>query len=133
MTENIKLDSEQLARAVAELADARKADRIVVLDVRAISSITDFFVIASGNSDPHLKAIADEVSVGMKKEHGVTAFSDGGAGSAWVALDYFDVIVHIMREDIRDKYKLESLWGDAPRLDLKLGSASTSKAPVSAS
>ena len=129
MTENIKLDSEQLARAVAELADARKADRIVVLDVRAISSITDFFVIASGNSDPHLKAIADEVLVGMKKEFGINAASDGGAGTAWMALDYFDVIVHVMREDIRDKYKLESLWGDAPRLDLKLAS----KVTVSAS
>lgn len=123
MTEITKLESEQLARIAAELADVKKAENIVVLDVRSVSNITDFFVIASGNSDPHVKAIAEEVATGMKKEHGMNAVSDGGSASTWIVLDYFDVIVHVMREDMRDRYKLESLWGDAPRLELDFSGA----------
>lgn len=100
-----------------ELADNKKAENITVLDMRELSSITDYFVIASGTSEPHLRAIMDEINDGLREDHGVSPHAiDGTLQTAWVVLDFFDVIVHIMRADVRDRYDLESLWGDAPRL-----------------
>jgi ribosome-associated protein len=111
------MDSRKLALACRELADNKKAENIIILDVRKLSSITDFFVIASGTSEPHLRAIVDEIEDQIKENHGVRPNAiDGTFQTAWVVLDYFDVIVHVMRHDVREKYDLETLWGDAPRL-----------------
>jgi ribosome-associated protein len=110
------MDSSKLARLCREFADNKKAENIVILDVRKLSSVTDFFVIASGTSEPHLRAIVEEITGRLREEHGVRARAmDGTVHGAWVVLDYFDVIVHIMRQDIRERYDLEGLWGDAPR------------------
>jgi len=110
------LDSRKLARLCREFADNKKAENIVVLDVRKLSSVTDYFVIASGTSEPHLRAIVDEITSRLREEHGVRPHAmDGTAHGAWVVLDYFDVIVHAMRHDVRERYDLEGLWGDAPR------------------
>lgn len=99
------------------MADDKKAEDIAILDVRKLSSVTDYFVIASGTSEPHLRAIVDEITDRLREEHGVRARAvDGALKTAWVVLDYFDVIVHVMRGDVRDRYDLESLWGDAPRV-----------------
>lgn len=99
------------------MADNKKAENILVLDVRKLSSLTDYFVIASGTSEPHLRAIVDEVTDRIREDHGVRPSAvDGSLKTAWVVLDYFDVIVHVMRGDVRDRYDLESLWGDAPRV-----------------
>jgi ribosome-associated protein len=111
------MDSRKLALLCRELADNKKAEDIVVLDVRKISSVTDFFVIASGTSDPHLRAIVDEIADTLREDHDLTPDGkDGSVHAAWVVLDYFDVMVHVMRSDIRQRYDLEGLWNDAPRV-----------------
>ncbi len=111
------MDSKKLAVLCRELADNKKAENIVVLDVRQLSSVTDYFVIASGTSEPHLRAIVDEITDRLRDEHELRPRAvDGTFQAAWIVLDYFDVIVHIMRQDVRERYDLETLWGDAPRL-----------------
>jgi ribosome-associated protein len=111
------MDSKKLAFLCRDLAENRKAENIVVLDVRAVSSVTDYFVIASGTSEPHLRAITDEITDKLKAEHGLRPRAvDGTLQTAWVVLDFFDVIVHVMRADIRERYNLEGLWGDAPQV-----------------
>jgi ribosome-associated protein len=111
------MDSKKLAMLCRELADNRKAEDILILDVHEISSITDYFVIASGTSEPHLRAISDELHDKLRDEHQVRPRAvDGTLQAGWLVLDFFDVIVHLMRVDVRKHYNLEGLWGDAPRL-----------------
>lgn len=111
------MDSKKLALLCREFADNKKAENIVVLDVRKLSSVTDFFVIASGTSEPHLRAILDEIRDRLREEHDLRPRAvDGNAHTAWAVLDFFDVIVHVMRADVRERYDLESLWGDAPKV-----------------
>ena len=114
------MDSKKLALLCREFADNKKAEDILVLDVRELSSVTDYFVIASGTSEPHLRAIVDEITDRLREEHGVRPRAvDGTVHGAWVVLDFFDVIVHVMRTDARERYDLEGLWGDAARLKSK--------------
>jgi ribosome-associated protein len=111
------MDSKQLALLCREFADNRKAENIVILDVRELSSVTDYFVVASGTSEPHLRAITDEIMTKLRDEHGLRPRAvDGTLQTAWVVMDYFDVIVHVMRADVRERYDLEGLWGDAPQI-----------------
>jgi ribosome-associated protein len=111
------MDSRRLALLCRKLADDKKAENITILDVREVSSVTDYFVIASGTSEPHLRAIMDEVTDRLQEDCGLRPRAiDGTLRAAWVVLDYFDVIVHIMRHDVRERYDLETLWGDAPRV-----------------
>jgi len=119
------MDSRKLALLCRELADNKKGEDIVILDVRELSSVTDYFVIASGTSEPHLRAIVEEIRDHLRDDHHLRPNAvDGNLQTAWVVLDYFDVIVHVMRADVRDHYDLETLWGDAPRVRKK----ATSKA-----
>ena len=109
------MDSRKLAMLCRELADNKKAEDIVILDLRKISSITDYFVICTGTSEPHLRAIVDEIQEHLEEEHQLSPRgTDGSINTSWVVLDYFDVIVHVMRSDVRELYNLEDLWGDAP-------------------
>ncbi|HYE29892.1 MAG TPA: ribosome silencing factor [Methylomirabilota bacterium] len=110
------MDSTKLAELCRELADNRKAEDLIVLDLRKLSSITDYFVLCSGTSEPHLRAIVDEITETLAKDHGLKPRSEGIRSASWVVLDYFDVLVHVMRKDVREHYNLESLWGDAPKL-----------------
>lgn len=111
------MDSRKLATLCRDLAENRKAENVVVLDVRELTAVTDYFVIASGTSEPHLRAIIDEITDHLRDDHAIRARAmDGTLQAAWIALDFFDVIVHVMRADIREKYDLEGLWGDAPRV-----------------
>ena len=111
------MDSKKLALLCRELADNRKGEDLLVLDVREISSITDYFVIASGSSEPHLRAISDEITEKLKHGHDIVPRAlDGSLRGGWIVLDFFDVIVHIMRNDVRQRYDLETLWGDAPQV-----------------
>lgn len=119
------MDAKKLALLCRELADNRKADDIVVLDVRKISSVTDYFVIASGNSEPHLRAISDEIMDKLESEHEVQPRAmDGSVHGGWLVLDFFDVIVHVMRAEVRARFDLEGLWGDAPRVRVRKPKAS---------
>ena len=111
------MDSRKLALLCRELADNKKAEDIVILDVRGLSSVTDYFVIAAGTSEPHLRAIVEEITGRLREAHNVRPRAvDGKLATAWVVLDYFDVIVHVMRPDVRERYDLETLWGDARRV-----------------
>ena len=108
------MDSKKLAKLCRDYADNKKAEDIVILDVRKVSSITDYFVIASGTSEPHLRAINDAITDGLRDEHGIRAnATEGNIRAPWQVLDFFDVIVHVMRADVRKHYDLESLWNDA--------------------
>ena len=111
------MDSKKLAQLCRKLAENKKAENAVILDVRKLSSVTDYFVIVSGGSEPHLRAITNEVTDQLRQEHHLRPRTvEGEATAAWQVLDYFDVIVHVMRADARERYDLESLWGDAPRV-----------------
>jgi ribosome-associated protein len=79
--------------------------------------VTDYFVIASGASAPHLRAIMDEIIDKLRADNDLRPRAvDGTVHAAWLVLEYFDVIVHVMRTDLRERYDLEGLWGDAPRM-----------------
>jgi len=114
------MDSRKLALLCRRMAENRKAEEIVILDVRELSSVTDYFVLASGTSEPHLRAIVEEIADKLREDYDLRPRAvDGTFQAAWVVLDYFDVIVHVMRQDVRDRYDLETLWGDAPRVRLR--------------
>lgn len=111
------MDSRKLAQLCRDLAENRKAEDVVVLDVRKLSSVTDYFVIATGTSEPHLRAIHDEIVDRLRDEKGLRPNSvEGRTDSNWVVVDFVDVLVHVMRKDVRERYDLEGLWGDAPRV-----------------
>jgi ribosome-associated protein len=111
------MDAKKLARKIQDLADAKKAENIVVMDVGGLNSVTDFFVVATGTSEPHVRAIVDEITVKLRETEGLRPRAiDGQIPTAWMVLDYVDVIVHVMRPEVRAKYDLEGLWGDAPRI-----------------
>jgi ribosome-associated protein len=108
------MDSKKLALLCRKLADDKKAEDLVVLDVRKLSSVTDFFVIASGTSQPHLRAITNSIIDSLRDDHELTPARKEGIGATnWAVLDYFDVIVHVMHADARKHYDLEGLWNDA--------------------
>ncbi len=102
-------------RRAAELALERKARDVVVLDLRGISTATDYFVVASGQSDVQVKAVADNVVEELKKEGHRPVHVEGKSGGRWVLVDYIDFVVHVFHPQARDFYQLENLWGDAPR------------------
>jgi ribosome-associated protein len=111
------MDSRKLALLCRALAENKKAEDIAILDVRELSSVTDYFVVASGTSEPHLRAIVDEITDKLRENRHLRPKAvDGTLQAAWIVLDYFDVIVHVMRADVRTRYNLEALWGDAPRV-----------------
>ena len=121
------MDSRRLAHLCRKLADDKKGENIVILDMRKLSSITDYFVVVSVTSEPHLRAVAEEVRDKLREKHGLRPrVVDGSAHSSWLVLDYFDVIVHVMKADVRARYDLETLWGDAPRLS---GATASSTSP----
>ena len=88
------------------------------MDLRKISTFTDFFVICSGTSEPHLKAIAGGIQDQLQEEHGLKPFAvDGHPISQWLVLDYSNVVIHVLHEQKRGYYRLEDLWTGAPRLE----------------
>ena len=124
------MDSKKLALLCQKYADDKKAEDVLALDVRKLSSVADYFVICSGTSEPHLRAISDAITNGLRDEHALRPRAiDGTLQTAWIVMDYFDVIVHVMKADLREKYDLEALWSDAPQL--KVAEAKpTTKAPA---
>ncbi len=122
------IEGVELAEACARAADEKRAEDIVILDLRGISSITDFFVICTGTSLPHLKAVRREVADQMRTKHDVRPRTmDGELESRWVELDFGDVIVHVFHRDMRPVYRLEDLWSDAKRVEFE--STQVSKYP----
>jgi len=112
-------DDESLAKICALAALDKKAEDVVILDMRGISSFTDFFVICSATSEPQLKAIASEIRLQVRdKTHHHPKAEDGFPSSQWIVIDFSDVIVHIFHAEKRDFYRLEDLWNDAPRVEI---------------
>jgi ribosome-associated protein len=109
-------DPAVLARVIADFAADKKAIDIAELDLRGVLGYTDFFVVCSGNTDRQTKAIHDGIHYGLKKDHGLLPRRVEGLGEArWILMDYLDVIVHVFTPDAREFYRLEQLWGEAPR------------------
>ena len=106
----------RLAALVAGYAADVKAIDPIELDLRDVLGYTDYFVILTGNTDRQTKAIHDRIHQGMKKEHGLLPRRvEGLAEARWILMDYLDVIVHIFTPEAREFYRLEQLWGEAPR------------------
>jgi len=107
----------ELARACAQAADEMQAENIRVWDMRGISSLTDYMVVCAGSSMPHLRAILRDVSGLVQQWHGQRPVnSEGKADTRWVVLDYIDVMVHVMHQEMRDYYGLEELWANAKEI-----------------
>lgn len=110
--------SKEKALLVAELAKAKLAEDIVILDMRKVSSITDFFVIASASSTKRCQAIAENIEAGLSEKHKSVSKIEGYREGLWALIDAYDVVAHIFYTDVRKFYNLEDLWGDAPRIKL---------------
>ena len=108
--------SQDHALIAAQGADEAGALDIVVLDMRSLTAVCDYFVICHGRSTIHIRSVADEIEEAMKRHQITRHHREGRAQAAWIVLDYIDVIVHIFTEEARNFYVLERLWGDAPRI-----------------
>ena len=119
---NVPGKPEQLAFICAKTADDHQAAEIITLKLSGLSVIADYFVLCTGNSVPHLSAIADSIAREVRAKMSVRPrVIDGTAASQWTVIDFGSVIVHILSKKMREQYQLESLWGDAPKVDaLKL-------------
>lgn len=108
------LDSLEVARRIVDLASDKQAEDIVLLDIRQISLVADYFVICSGGSERQISAIQRQIEDGLEREARISPRQrEGKPDSGWVLLDYGDVIVHILAEREREYYRLEDLWGAA--------------------
>jgi ribosome-associated protein len=113
-------DSETIARACAAAAVEKKAENLVLLDLRGVSEFTDFFLICSGSSEPQLKAISSSIRESLREKFGQRPHAeDGYPASQWVVIDYGDVICHLFHGEKRGFYDLENLWSDAKRVSLE--------------
>lgn len=113
--------SEPLARRLAELADSKKAEEIVALDMRDLVSYTDFLVICTARNERQAKAVVDEVRLQVKHEMGLLPSGvDAGVDAGWAVLDYLDCLLHVFTAEARQRFQLEDLWREAPRLELDL-------------
>lgn len=110
--------SELLAQRAAELSLEKKCEEVVILDVRGLTSVTDFFVIATADSERKAKAAYEHIVDELKHDDERPLHIEGADSLHWILLDYIDVVVHIFMPDERKFYDLESLWGDAPRQNL---------------
>ncbi len=100
-------------KAKSILLDYKGAD-VVILDLRELSGVTDYFILVTGNNVPHIKALAECVEVALKKAHVRCFRVSGKPESEWIAMDYLDFVIHIFSPERRAYYALEQLWSDAP-------------------
>ena len=110
--------SKEKALLVAELAKAKLAEDVVILDMRKVSSITNFFVIASASSTKRCQTIAETIETGLSDKKESVSKIEGYNEGLWVLIDAYDVVAHVFYGDVRKFYNLEGLWGDAPRIKL---------------
>jgi ribosome-associated protein len=103
-------------QAAVEAIEDLKANRVVILDLRGLTDATDYFIIASGTSDAHVRGIADSVMEKMNRRGMRTHHVEGLNAGRWVLLDYVDFVIHLFHPETRSFYQLERLWGDAPEL-----------------
>ncbi len=109
------------AQRAAQIAIDNKAHDVVLLDLRGITDMTDFFLIASGTSDTHVRALGEHLMVGMKKEGWPAHHVEGLEKGRWVLLDFVDIVAHVFHPTLRNFYQLERLWSDAEQIQLETG------------
>ncbi|NIR44828.1 MAG: ribosome silencing factor [Gemmatimonadetes bacterium] len=109
-------DLPDTVRRAIDLCLERKAREPTVLDLRGLSDATDFFIVASGDSDVHVRAIAEHLVEELRQEGVRPAGVEGERAARWVLIDYIDLVVHLFHPVVRDFYQLERLWGDAPSI-----------------
>lgn len=102
------------ARQAAKVLLDSKANDVVMLDLREVTDMTDYFIVASGTSDTHVRSTANHVIDALKKEGAMVHSVEGLETGRWVLLDYVDFVVHVFHPTLRSFYQLERLWGDAP-------------------
>jgi ribosome-associated protein len=111
--------SAELARRIAAIVDGKQGADIIALDVRELVGYTDYLLIATARNERQAKAIHDEVHLRLKQDDGLLpARTEGEAEGRWVLIDYLGCVVHLMVPEMRDRYRLERLWGEAERLEL---------------
>jgi ribosome-associated protein len=107
--------SQELVSEIARYAEDKKAADVLELDLRDVLDYTDYFLVCSGNTGRHTKAIHDGILEGLKRDHDVLPQRvEGSPQTGWILMDYLDVVVHIFTPETRDYYRLEQLWGEAP-------------------
>jgi ribosome-associated protein len=110
--------SEALARRIAQIVDEKLGEDIVALDMRELVGYTDFLVLATARNERLAKAIHDDVYHQLKREGMLPARAEGVQEARWVLLDYLDCVLHVFVPEAREHYRLEQLWGEAPKLEL---------------
>ena len=111
--------SQEWAEIAAIAASDKKAEDIVAIDVHELLVVTDYFVICTGRNDRQVRVIADEIEDQLREKGGIKPIGREGADEGkWVLLDFGDLVIHVFQPEERDFYRLEKLWGDAPRLAL---------------
>jgi ribosome-associated protein len=116
-----RVDSETVARLMAEIADAKKAEDIGALDMRSLVSYTDYLVVCTARNERLAKAIQDDVYLRLKRDYGwLPANVEGEGEGGWILMDYLDCVLHVFVPEMRERYRLEVLWAEAPRLELEL-------------
>jgi ribosome-associated protein len=121
---SVAASSEALARQIAEIADAKGAEEIVALDVRGLVGYTDYLLVATARNQRQAKAIQEEVHGALKAEGRLPSRTEGVREAEWMLIDYLDCVLHVMTPETRDRYRLEQLWGEAPKLELDVRAAS---------
>ena len=124
----VTLDRLQKARIIVEAALDRKAEDVLILDVRELVSFADTFVIATGSSDRHVRSIVDGIEEALRTHGDKPLGIEGSEEGRWVLIDCDDAVVHVFLHDVRQHYDLERLWGDAPKLSF-VGGPGGRKAP----
>jgi ribosome-associated protein len=118
------MTSQELTEKIAELIDSKLGEDIVALDMRDLVTYTDFLVIATARNERMADSIAEEIHVRLKKEDSLLPVNPDRSGDVgWTVMDYPDAVVHIFTEEARDRFDLEELWHEAPRVELKLDPA----------
>lgn len=128
-TEKAPWDAKKKALQIAEAAQSKHAEEIIVFHVSELTSLSDFFVLCSAESEPQMRAIVDAVEDSLSKEGSRPYGIEGREGGLWILLDYNDVILHIFKKEAREFYSLDRLWGDAPRIPFP-GASGEERAPV---
>jgi ribosome-associated protein len=123
MSRGKEMSADALARRLAAIADDKKATDLVALDVRPLVSYTDYLVICTARNERQAKAIHDEIYHQLKRDGWLPARIEGEREAEWVLMDYLDAVLHIFTPELRERYRLEVLWGEAERLELDLEGA----------
>ena len=114
----MSMNSKDLAIQAVKLMDAKKAVDVNLIDIREVSTLGDYFVIATGTSSTHVKALADELEMRLKEEGASPDHIEGYRSNSWILLDYGNVIVHVFTEESRAFYDLDRLWQDGETVDI---------------